>query len=335
MDQKKIAKLAGVSTATVSRVVNNYAGVSEKTKKKVMKVIRENMYVHNMSARNLRSANSKTIGFLISNFSNPFFIVIYEGLEAVCRSRGYSILIGNTNEDVEQERKAIDHLLSHRVDGIVASFVNPSQYTLDRLNSLNTKVLMLDRKIDGLDTDTITIDNIGGAQTQVSYLMELGHRDIAVIHGSTNNSPGEERLKGYYLGMEAGGAKVNPGYVIDGDFTEERAYNATIQLMSLSPRPTAVAVHNNLMCMGAYKALIDLNIKIPQDVSLIGFDDFDLASYLPPGITLISRPIKEMGILAAETLLDRIESKGAEELKKVEFPSKLKVRGSCAGVSVV
>jgi len=337
---RKIAKISGVSVATVSRVINDKDGVSETTRARILKILEENMYVQNIGARNLKTAKSKTIGFLISKFSDPFFILVFEGMQKICRKRGYHVLILDTNEDIEQEREAIKLMLGYRVEGIVASFVNPNIKILDQLSSLNINVLMLDRKIERFKADSVTLDNIGGSREQINYLSKLGHKDIAVVHGPTSNSTGKERLNGYFSAMKEHGLNVNDNYVTCGEFNENMAYHSTIRLMSLEKRPTAVAVHNNMMCLGAFKALMDLKINIPHEVSLIGFDDFDvvlnslhdLGAYLGPGITLMETPVLEMGIVAAEMLLDRIEGKMSGDVKYVVFPAKLIIRNSCIGV---
>jgi DNA-binding LacI/PurR family transcriptional regulator len=329
MNQREIAKLAGVSVATVSRVINNKGNVSEETLQRVLKVIEENMYVQNMYARNLRTSNSKIIGFLISNLSNPFFAEVYAGLDPACREQGYTVLCGITNEDPIQEKEAIEMFIKYRVDGIVACFVNPSPTTLKMLDNFGIKVIMFDRVIDSYNADTVTFDNIQGGKMQVEYLAKLGHKKIAVIHGLPD-SVGRERLKGYELGMESSGIKVRQEYVVSGRYTEEGAYEATVCLMNMNDKPTAIIAHNNLMCMGAYKAIKDLGIDIPNEVSLIGFDDFDSAAYLQPSITLISKPITEMGQESAKMLIQRIKNKSQKDKRSKVFPVYLIERNSCA-----
>ena len=330
MNQKEIAKKAGVSVATISRVINGEEGVSQEKRHKILELLDKYAYVRDINAKNLRTSRSKAIGFLISNFENPFFVSMYQGLEAVCRKNGYNIIIGNTNEDIRQEQEAIDLFLSYRVAGIVASFVDPQETTLRKIKNFGSNIIALDRQQKNIEADTVTMDSFAGAKMQVDYLAGLGHKRIAVIHGTTTNLPGEERLNGYMAAMEEHGLEVLPNYVASGFFNEEEAYAATVQLMGQNPRPTALITHNNLMCIGAYKALKDLNIKIPQDVSLIGFDDFDFADYLEPSLTLIDRPLKTMGEIAGKMLIERIEGKYSGKARLVVFPAKLRVNHSCA-----
>lgn len=330
MNLKQIANLAGVSTATVSRVINGDPKVRERTRRHVEKVIEENGYVQNIFAHNLRRSRSSDIGFLISNFSNPFFIDVYSGFEPVCRKQGFNVVIGNTNEDVDQEIDAIEHMLSYKVSGIVASFVGPSQKTLEKIKKNGVHILQLDRWVKNLSSDSVVIDNVSGAIGQVDYLAGLGHRRIALIKGTDFDSNGIERLQGFYMGMEKNGLPVQKDYLVAGDFIEENAYQATIKLLSCKVRPTAIIAHNNLMCIGAYRALRDMNISIPQEISLIGFDNFSFSEHLQPTITLIDRPEKEMGELAAKMILERISGEYTGEARKIVFPVKLKIGGSCS-----
>lgn len=193
MNQREIAKLAGVSSATISRVINNDPGVSDETRKYVREIIEKYSYVTNVNARNLRMSRAKAIGFLISNFSNPFFVSIYQGMEKICTEKGYNIIIGITNEKTELQKKAIDLFLSYQVSGIIGSFVDMDEPTLKKLKGMKDNVILLDRHIKGIEADTIEIDNEGGAVQQVNYLADLGHRKIAVIHGK-NDSPGVSQI---------------------------------------------------------------------------------------------------------------------------------------------
>lgn len=330
MTQKEIARKAGVSVATISRVINNEEGVSLKTRQRIVNLLDEYAYVRDNNARNLRMSRSKTIGFLMSNLSNPFFISIYQGLEPVCRKYGYNIVIGNTNENVAQEQEAIELFLSYRVAGIIASFVDVQESTLRKMASYGVSVLALDRQQKNMIADTVTMDNITAAKQQVNYLANLGHERIAVVHGTTTNVPGEDRLRGYYEAMEANGLAVLPGYAVSGKFNEEQAYFVAANLLSLKPRPTAIVAHNNLMCIGAYKAIKDTGLKIPEDVSLMGFDDFDFANHLEPSLTLIERSLPKMGEISGKMLIERIEKKIEGDARVFVLPAKLRHGNSCA-----
>ncbi len=332
MNQKTIAQQADVSIATVSRVINNRPGVSDDTKQRILQLLEANAYVPDNNARTLRTSKSKAIGFLISNFANPFFITIYQGLESVCREQGYNIVIGNTNESVKQERDQIDLFLSYRIAGIVASFVGPQESTLKKLKNYGTSILALDRQKANITADTVTMDNIGGARQQVGHLAALGHKNIALIHGQPTDVVAGERLKGFKEGMTEHGLDIRPEYMLSGALNESEAYLAAIKLLNMERRPTAVVAHNNLMTIGAYKAIKDMRLRIPQDISIIGFEDFDFAAYLNPGLTMIERSLHQMGEISARMVIERIENRYTGQPRIISFPARLKVRDSCAPV---
>jgi LacI family transcriptional regulator len=328
--QKEIAKKAGVSVATISRVLNNESGVSALTRQRITNLFDECAYVRNNNARNLRTSRSKAIGFLMSNIANPFFIAIYQGLEPICKEHGFNIILGNTNENIQQEKEAIDLFLSYRVDGLIASFVDPQESTLKKLSNYGTSIIALDRQQKNINADTVTMDNLNSAKEQVYYLAGLGHKRIAVVHGTTNNLPGKDRLRGYRSAMQELGFSILPGYEVSGKFNEEEAYNAAIGLFKGVLPPTAVVVHNNLMCIGVYKAIKDSGLKIPKDVSLVGFDNFDLSDYLNPGLTLIERSLQETGRISGKMIIERIEKKYEGDARVVVLPYRLRINESCA-----
>ena len=328
LNQKEIARLAGVSVATVSRVINNDANVSEKTRDKVRNILAQQSYVTNINARNLRTARTKTIGYLISTFNNPYFVSVYEGLEKICKEHGYTILIGITNEDPKTQLEAIDMLLSYKVCGIVGSFVTPDNITIKKMKKMCDFVISLDRSVPGLNADLICVNNEFGGAEQVRHAVEYGHERIAVIYGK-EDSVGIGRLKGYKQCMEHYGCKIRPEYMVPGEFNETVAYLSTLSLLTLPEPPTVILAHNNLMTIGAFKAIKDMHLSIPDDISLIGFDDFSLADYLSPGLTIIQHPAYEMGEIAAKTLFDRLSGKYTGEQKNVMLPVKLEIRGSC------
>ena len=329
MTQKEIAKKAGVSVATISRVINDEEGVSKETRMRVLSLLDKYAYVRDNNARSLRTSHSKTIGYLTSNFSNPFFNQMYQGMEPICRKHGYNIIIGHTNESVRREKEAIDLMLSYRVAGIIASFVAPQESTLRKLKNYGTSLLALDRPQKNIDVDTVTMDNYNGARQQVNHLADLGHKRIALVYGIPAHIPDEDRLKGFYAAMEEKGLDINPDYLMSGKLNEEDAYFATTSILSVSPRPTAMVTHNNLMCIGAFKAIKDRGLSIPQDISLVGYDDFDFADYLEPSLTLVERPLKKMGEIAGKMIIERIEKKFTGGARTYVFPARLRINNSC------
>ena len=335
MNQRDVAKLAGVSSATVSRVINKDQSVLDKTFNRVTEVINNYGYVQNAVARNLRISKTKTIGYLVPDIGNPFFPAVLGGIEVACHKKDYDIIFENTDENKAKEKKAIDTLLRYRVDGIIAIFVDGDNEDIKRIRKMGIPMVHIDRKSEvAKDFDYVGIDNIGGMKQIVDYLSSLGHKKIAIIYGPENITPGYERLKGFKEAMKQAKLTVNEEYMVNGSFTEEGSYKCVGKLLSMKDTPTAIITANNLMSIGAYKALVDLKIDIPNEISLVGFDDFDFAAYLIPPITVINRPTWEMGKVGAELLLEKIEN-GSEEkaVKKIIMATNLCIRNSCAKIS--
>jgi len=293
MNQKEIAKLANVSSATVSRVVNNDPSVSEETTAKVRKVIVENGYVQNAMACNLRTSVTKTIGYLVPDIKNPFFTSVLAGFEEMCFEKGYDIIFENTNEDKNKEIMAVETIMRNRVDGLLAVFVDVDG-SMERLKNIDIPLVLIDRTSQQKHmADCLLPDNKEGIRQIVEYLASLGHRDIAFLYGETTLTPGIERFEGFVVAMKEFGIDLRNEYMVRGHFTEEGAYQATEQLLGLEKRPTAIIGANNLSTIGAYKALVDNGVCIPDEMCLIGFDDFAFANYLTPPITVIKRPATE------------------------------------------
>jgi LacI family transcriptional regulator len=334
MNQKDIAKLAGVSSATVSRVINGDDNVTPDTFNKVRQIIDEYGYVHNAIARNLKKSSTKTIGYLIPDIKNPFFTSVLVGFEEMCYAKGYDIIFENTCENVEKEIKSMQTLLGLRVDGLLAVFVNPDNQLIGSFDSMGIPIVLIDRK-SKTETkhDCIIIDNYDAMRKLVDHLASLGHRDIATVHGPENSTPGEERLNGFFAAMKQAGIPVNKDYVVPGQFTEEGSYKAVEQLLKLEKPPTAIITANNLSTMGAYAALVDHKIRIPKDISLVGIDDFLLAGHLTPPLTVVRRSNTAVGRIAGEMLMDRIElgddhSRISQRLRVL--PTELCIRESSA-----
>ncbi|NLH00781.1 MAG: LacI family transcriptional regulator [Clostridiales bacterium] len=322
MNQKDIARLAGVSSATVSRVINGDDRVAPKTYEKVKRVIDEYGYVHNAVARNLKKSSTKTIGYLVPDINNPFFTSVLVGFEEMCYAKGYDIIFENTCENVEKEKKSMQTLLSLRVDGLLAVLVDTENKLIDSFDSMGIPIVLIDRKSKNESKhDCIIIDNYDAVKKLVDHLVSLGHTDIATIYGSLDITPGEERLNGFLEAMKQAGIPVNPDYVVPGYFTVEGSYEATEQLLKLKKPPTAIITANNLSTMGAYAALVDHKIRIPQDISLVGIDDFLLAGHLTPPLTVVRRSNTTVGRIAGEMLMDRIEMGSTHK----RIPQRIKV----------
>ena len=324
-----IANLAHVSSATVSRVLNNKSYVSAKSRQKVLVAIEELGYEPNILARSLRLNKTHTIGVLVSDISNPFFAELVRGVEDIASANGYSLILCNSDEKTNKENQYLSLLRSKRVDGIIFS---PSGKTHSEVRStikIGIPVVLVDRKIDNLDIDSILVENIEGMRIAVKHLASHGYKRIAIITGPQTSTTGEERLEGYMRGISDNNLSYAEELVMRADYSYEGAITATRQLMDLSTRPEAILVSNNLMTIGALTALSEIGVEIPKDIAIIGFDDMPWSPLLTPPLTVVSQPAYEMGNLSANILLSRISDSNESPPLKIRLGTELIIRESC------
>jgi len=329
---KDIAKRVGVSTATVSHVINKTRFVSEELIAKVLKGIQELNYQPNAIARSLVKKRTHTIGIIISDILNPFYTAIVRGIEDVTHKGGYNVMLCNTDEDPEKEKLYIQVLLEKRIDGLAIStaFQDGAHPFLAQLRMI--PLVNIVRKIKGLAADAVVGDNIGGAYKAIEHLIKLGHRRIGIISGPSGLSSGAERLKGCKKAFEDHRITIDDSLIKFGDFKKESGYYLTKEVLQRRDPPTAIFVTNNQMTIGALSALNELKMRIPEDISLISFDDMEWYSFLNPPITTVEHPPYLMGKTAGEMLIQKI-SKKRKKPKKVLFQSNLIIRKSTSPVS--
>jgi LacI family transcriptional regulator len=324
---KEVAKHVGVSTATVSHVINNTRFVSEKLRQKVLEAIEELNYHPNGIARSLVKRRTHTIGIIISDIMNPFYTAIVRGVEDVAHQRGYNVILCNTDEDPGKETIYFQVLMEKRIDGLVIStaFKDGVHPFLSKLKMI--PVVSIVRKIEGLDGDAVVGDNVGGAYKAVQHLIESGHRRIGMISGPAGLSSGFERLEGYKKALEEHEIPIDPSLVKYGDFKRESGFHLTQEMFQRQDPPSALFVANNQMALGVLSALNELKIRIPRDLSLISFDNMEWYSFLNPPITTVEHSPYLMGRTAGEMLLRRIAKK-RKRPKTITIQSDLSIRGS-------
>jgi len=329
---KDVARQVGVSTATVSHVINNTRFVSEGLKEKILQTIRDLNYQPNAIARSLVKRKTHTIGIIISDILNPFYTAIVRGIEDVTYKSGYNVVLCNTDEDPEKEMLYIQILMEKRIDGLVIStaFQDGGHPLLSQLKGIPLVAVV--RKINNLASDAVLGDNSGGVYKAIDHLIQLGHRRIGIISGPTGLSSGAERLAGYKKALEGHRIPIEEDRIKIGDFKRESGYSLTKELFKLSPLPTALFVANNQMTIGALQALTELKIRIPEDISFVGFDDMEWYSFLDPPLTTVEHSPYILGKTAGEVLLQRISHK-RKNPKKVFIPSHLIIRKSTARVA--
>ncbi len=331
---KEVARLARVSVATVSRVLNDKGPVRDETRQRILEVVRSLSYVPHGAARSLTTNQTDTLGVLLPDIYGEFFSELIRGIDSAARRRGYHLLVSGSHEDRE-EVQAVLRTLRGRVDGLI--LMTPSTDMLEALRSVPSESLptvLLNCPSTSLPFDSLNVDNRGGARAMVQHLFGLGHRRIAFIQGPLDNHEARERLSGYRDAVRALGAELDPALEIRGDFSEEAGCRAGEKILEIRPRPTAVFAANDAMAIGCLYALREAGIAVPGELALAGFDDIPIARYMSPALTSVGVPIAELGALAMERLLDAMRQKGSRPPRHENLPPALVVRGSCGAQGV-
>ena len=305
---KDVAKLAGVSVATVSHVVNETRFVSEETKRKVLSAMKDLSYKPNAVARSLRRKESKIIGLVLPDNTNPYFAEIAWSIEYASRNHGYSLILCNSDGDVKKEETYINVLIEKQVDGVILVAAGDSTANFMKLKERNISTVMVDRDSPSVNTDSVQIDNATYGEIATSHLIELGHKKIACITGPRDVTPSFDRVDGYKKAMKLNDLPVPDEYVVKGDFKPQGGYLAACKLLDLKDPPTAIFACNDLMAFGITHAARERDMLVPRDLSVVGFDDIYLSTYSNPPLTTIKQPRLEMGDEAVNALVLRIKN---------------------------
>jgi DNA-binding LacI/PurR family transcriptional regulator len=303
---RQVAEMAGVSIATVSRVFAGSDLVSRELVERVQAAAHSVNYQPNRIARNLRTQKTHTAAVVVSDIENPFFTSVIRGAERVLRNAGYTLLLTNSDEDEQLE---LEHLLNLRAEGVAGVILAPTHEDPKRYEQFlqaGLVIVAIDRCPMNLKIDRVTVNNIEGAQTAVRHLIDQGHTKIGFVTGLPKISTAFERLLGFEQAMKIHNLPVNPQWVQQGNFRRENGFKAMMDILKLEDRPTAVISANNLMTLGALQAIYECKLHIPADIAIVGFDDMAWASSLNPPLTTIAQPTHELGSVAAQLLLDRI-----------------------------
>jgi LacI family transcriptional regulator len=325
---KRVADRAGVSIATVSRVFADPQAVSDVLRLRVEEAARALNYRPSRAARSLRAGTSQSVGVVIPDLENPFFTAVVRGIEVVLRAAGYTLLLANSDEDAAREREVLQTLRADGVDGIILVPINPARDAYRDVLAPPLQVVAVDRSPANFRPDLVTVDNVEGTRRGVEHLFGLGHREVALLGGPLRHSTAKERERGYQDAVRAGGRTLRPELVHYGDFREEGGYDGMKALLALARRPSAVFVANNLMTLGAFRALHEAGVRIPDELALVGFDDMPWATSLNPPLTAVSQPSHEIGSSAADLLLDRI-ARPERAIRHLILETSLVVRASC------
>ncbi|MEZ3498802.1 HTH-type transcriptional repressor PurR [Pantoea sp. KPR_PJ] len=328
---KDVAKRAGVSTTTVSHVINKTRFVAEETRNAVWQAIQELHYSPSAVARSLKVNHTKTLGLLATSSEAPYFAEIIEAVEHHCFERGYTLILGNAHNDLQKQRAYLSMMAQKRVDGLL---VMCSEYPEDLLKMLeenrNIPMVVMDwGESRGDFTDTVLDNAFQGGYLAGRYLIERGHRDIGAIPGQLERNTGGGRHAGFLKALEEAGIAVRSEWIVQGDFEPESGYQAMQQILQQKQRPTAIFCGGDIMAMGAICAADEMGLRVPQDISVIGYDNVRNARYFTPALTTVHQPKAQLGEKALEMLLDRITSK-REESQTIEVHPALIERRSVA-----
>jgi DNA-binding LacI/PurR family transcriptional regulator len=306
---KDVAKKAGVSVATVSRVLSNSNNVKKQTQEKVLKAVSELNYEINAVARNLRQEKTYSIGIILGNVLSQFYSVIAKSVEDTANKFGYNTILCNGDENPEKELNYLKVLKSNRVDGIIITPTGKNASYINHLINSGTHVVLLDRLIERVDCDTVLVDNVDGAYKAVKYLITKGYKKIGIVNGYLDRTTGAERLEGYLKALREAGIAKDNNLIKIGDFKKESGEKLTKELLNQQNKPEAIFTTNIDMSIGTLIAIRELKLRIPEDIGIVCFDDSDWIEIFEPPITVIRQPVYKLGSVASELLIKKIERK--------------------------
>jgi len=329
---RQVAQHARVSVSTVSRVMRDHPDVSDETRQAVQQVIDSLGYRPSLLARGLILKRTNSLGLIVSDITNPFYPQLAKGLEEAASTRGWVVIMGNTESDSSRTERHVDAMLERGVDGIVFASVTTGDETVPRLVDANYPVVLVNRRLACVDTHYVVVDNVRGAELATTHLVELGHKRIAHITGPQYAANTVERRQGYALSLRNAGLEVSDDLVSAGDFSVRGGDGAMQRLLDLSEPPTAVFVTNDFMALGALEAIKAAGLRWPDDLAVVGFDDIALAGSSLIELSTVSGRIYEMGARAVGILLDLITEAPPQRAVQEVLEPKLIVRRTCGGI---
>ncbi|MCR9910664.1 substrate-binding domain-containing protein [Vibrio campbellii] len=326
---KDIAKLAGVSTSTVSHVINKTRFVSEEISERVNNAAKElNYYAPSALARSLKVNRTKTIGMLVTTSTNPFFGEVVKGVERSCYQKGYSLILCNTEGDNERMRESINTLLQKRVDGLILMCSSLEGERIDVFERYpDIPVVVMDWGPMLFTSDKIQDNSLRGGYLAAKYLIDCGHKEVGCITGPLIKHQAQMRYEGYKRAMLEAELEFNANWIVESDFECEGGYQAFKKMVERGPLPSSIFVSNDMMAMGVINAANELGIQIPEQLSIIGYDDIHIAKFMSPSLTTIHQPKYRLGQVAVETLLRKLDEK-SDEAQVVQLEPTLVERNS-------
>lgn len=326
-----IARKTGISVSTVSRVLNhktaNYR-ISKKTETLVLQAAQELNYQPNQLARGLRLKKTQTIGLVAPDLSNPFFAYVIKSVQTVAHGLGYSLVVCDTDESLEMEIEHLNLLRSKGVDGLIIMPVGQKHHHIASLLHEGLPMVLLDRCFDELNADAVMVDNYRGAFEATEHLIRYGHSHIAIIKGLADTFTNNGRVQGYKDALARHGFAVDESLIVGRDFGKENGYIETKLLLQRASPPTAIFAASDLITLGALQAIFEAGWRIPEDISLVAFDDMDFAPFVMSPLTAVAQPKEVMGEIAVKLLVQQIKEDGIREANRIVLKPKLIVRDS-------
>lgn len=331
---KDIARIAGVGVSTVSRVLNNHPDVKDETRIRILEIMKENNYIPNNSARNLKRNDSKSIGVLVKGIHNPFFSHMVKYMEEKIAAKGYTMILHYNEGNQQDNEAAIELIKEKRLKGLICLGGNYDNLHNEEMQNLKVPIVLASTSSEELSNyglcSSVNIDNIAAAFKAVNYICNLNHRVIGLITtGAGDKTVGKLRYEGYKRALEENHIEANEELVEIGGYTFSSGYDAMNRLLDKNLRITAVFITSDIMAIGACKAILNRGLRIPQDISVVGFDGIDYSLYFHPSITTIMQPIEIMGEKSINLLLDLINN-NKKENEHIIFNTILEKRESCS-----
>jgi LacI family transcriptional regulator len=330
---REVARLAQVSLGTVSNTLNNPDVVAPRTRARVLEAIEQTGFVRSTAAHQLRVGKSRTVGVVLLDIANPFFGEMVRGAERVLRDKGYVLMVCSSDESTERELRYLRVLEEHRVDGLLIAPVERDLKTVAALAGRGIPTVLLDRDAGSLDLCSVTVDDVRGGELAASHLVDLGHEVIAFVNGPLTIRQCADRLDGARRALRRAPRQSSPVLVeiFVSALTVDHGEAAVGPLLAATPRPTAVMCANDLLALGVLRGLADAGVRVPGEVALVGYDDVAFASMLSPALTSVRQPKYELGVSAAELLLEETDERSVHRHRSVRFEPELVVRASSAG----
>jgi len=331
-----VAKRAGVAPITVSRVINHSGYVTQEVRERVESAVAEMGYVPNSLARSLRSKRTHTLALVLTDITNPFFTTVARGVEDFAIKNGYTVIFCNTDESEEKELMYIKMLLQNRVDGFLLVPASSTSQSILMIQRHAVSLVVIDRRVTHTQVDVVRGESVEAAYKMTQFLIRLGHRRIAMLTGRLGVSTTDDRVDGFQRAMQE--ADLGEPVIKYGAFSLDSGYEMACQVLSVHPRPTALFAANNFIAIGALNALRESGLRVPEDISLVGFDDLPPALITYPFFTVVLQPAYEIGKAAAELLILRLKDQSYTTHQEIVFPTEVIVRqssGAASGYSIL